>query len=238
MNTNATPPAQDKGMGCIGKGCLTLLGLIVFLCLAFAAGGYWGVNRYFASEPLPLPIESPTPEPATTPEPPPAMPLTNEPVPPPPTPAPAATPLEQRWKAFEKADEHHENANIILTAGEINGLLSASKNTRGKAFVSIENNVGHVRVSIPLRKVVFLNNRFLNGECSVEASPDGNPMSARISNVVLNGQKVPDSVLDQQLFGLKSIRSYVNEWLQKEQVSSFRIEDNRVFAQKSGGDSF
>lgn len=237
MNATTTPPPRDKGLGCIGKGCLTFLALIVFLCLAFVAGGYWGVQKYFASEPLNLPTETAPPEPEATPELPTPTPLPGEPVPPPPTPAPSVARVEQRWKNFEKADERHENANISLSAGEINGLLSASKNTRGKAFVSIDNNVGHVRVSIPL-KVKFMGARYLNGEASVEASPDGNPGSARINHIVINGQHVPDSVIDQSIFGWKSIRNYINEWLAKEQVTSFKIEDNRVIGQKTGGGSF
>ena len=231
MNSETTPPPQREGIGCMAKGCLTFLALIVFLCLAFVGGGYWGLHKYFAVEPLDLPTQS-APEPETNLS---SSAPTETTAPAAPVPTPAPVPVQKRWKAFEKADDRSENANITLTAGEINGLLSASKNTRGKAFVSIENNVGHVRVSIP---ITFMGGRYLNGEASVEASPDGNPAAARITNVVLNGEHVSDSAIDQRIFGWKSIRTYINDWLSREQVTSFKIEDNRVIGQKNGSGNF
>ena len=58
MNT-VNPPPQEKGMGCLGKGCLTGVGLVVFLAVAFVGGSYWAVHHlrqtYSAPEPLTLP---------------------------------------------------------------------------------------------------------------------------------------------------------------------------------------
>ncbi|MGI9089253.1 MAG: hypothetical protein ACR2HH_16180 [Chthoniobacterales bacterium] len=233
MNETTNPPPQDRGLGCIGKGCLTFVGLIAFLCLAFVGGGYWALHhlrqKYSATEPLVLSAE--TNETEITSSAPEATPVSSAPTPPP-------VAVEKRWKAFEKADERDENANIALSAGEINALLNANKNTRGKAFVSIENDVGHVRVSIPLDKVFLMGGRYLNGEATVEASPDGNPAAARITNIVFKGERVPDSILDQRLFGWKSIRTYINDWLAHEQVTSFKIQNNRVLGQKNGRGNF
>jgi hypothetical protein len=232
--TDQTAP-QDKGIGCLAKGCLTSSGLILFLVIAFLGGTYWAIHHlrqtYSATEPLEMP--------QSTSE------LTASEAAPMPSASGAASgstpvqvPVTKRWKDFEKADEKHEEGNISLSAGDINALLDAGKNTRGKAFVTISNNVGHVRVSIPLNKVFMMEGRYLNGEATVEASPDGNPMSARISNIVINNQPVADSFLDRRLFGWSSIRAYINEWLSKEQVSSFKIENDRVIGQKSGSGSF
>ncbi|MDQ2659723.1 MAG: hypothetical protein M3Y03_04810, partial [Verrucomicrobiota bacterium] len=90
----------------------------------------------------------------------------------------------------------------------------------------------------PLNKVFLMEGRYLNGEATVEAAPDGNPSGARISNIVINNQPVSDSFLDRRLFALSPIRSYINEWLSKEQVSSFKIENDRVIGQKSGRANF
>ncbi len=236
MNTTQTPAPQQKGTGCIGKGCLTGFGLVVFLAIALVVGSYFGVHhlreKYSATESMTLPEE-------TTPE---SEPLISEPTT---APLPAATiaaqkvmPLEKRWKAFEKAKDRNENANIVLTASEINALLNANSKTRGKGSVSIENNIGHLRVSIPLDKVFLMDGRYLNGEATVEASPDGNPFSARISNIILNHESVPDSILDRRLFGWSSMRMQINKWLTDERITSFKIEDNRVIGEKQGGGSF
>jgi hypothetical protein len=232
MNTVATPPPQEKGMGCLGKGCLTGVGLIVFLAIAFVGGSYWAVHhlrqKYSASEPLALPevSESELASSEGTVAPPVSTMGVQKPV---------ESPIQKRWKAFEKAKDRNENANIVLTASEINALLSASSKTRGKGSVSIENNVAHLRVSIPLKKVFMMEGRYLNGEATVEPSPDGNPTSARITNIVLNNEPVSDSVLDRRLFGWSSMRMQINKWLSDERITSFKIEDNKVIGQKQGG---
>jgi hypothetical protein len=239
MNSATTPPPPQKGgVGCLGKGCLTGVGLVIFLAIAFVGGTYWAVlhlrDKYSAPEPLELPEVSESDlvasEPVAVP-----TPLPGATLAPTPTPTP---PLQKRWKTFEKAKTRNENANIILTAGEINALLSANAKTRGRGFVSIENNVGHVRFSIPLDKVYTMQGRYLNGEATVEPSPDGNPMSARITNIVINGEPVSDSILDRRLFGWSSMRMEINKWLARERITSFQIEDNRVIGQKQGGGSF
>jgi hypothetical protein len=233
MNT-VNPPPQEKGMGCVGKGCLLGVGLVLFLAIAFVGGSYWAVHHlrqtYSASEPLALPEVSESELVASEGTTAPGAPATVPPAP--------VVPLQKRWKTFEKAKNHNEDANIILTAGEINALLSANPKTRGKGFVSIENNVGHIRVSIPLDKVFLMGGRYLNGEATVEASPDGNLAGGRITNIVLNNQPVPDSVLDRRLFGWSSMRMEIEKWLRAERITSVRIEDNRVFAVKQGGGSF
>src|SRR3954466_8295130 len=154
MTPATTEPPRDKGVGCIGKGCLLGLGLLLFLTVAFVAGSYFAVHhlrdKYSSPEPVELP-EATTEADFIPTAPAPAGPAGTAT-----TATPAAVSAQKRWKSFEKADERHENANIILTAGDINSLLSSGKNTRGKAFVSIDNNVARVKVSIPLDKVYMM----------------------------------------------------------------------------------
>jgi len=147
-----------------------------------------------------------------------------------------ATPLAsgsapERWKAFEKAARRGEKARIELTASDINALLADGKNTRGKASVSVQNNVGHVTVSVPLDKVMFMNGRYVNGQATVQASPDGDPAKGQISNVTIGNQSVPDDFIDRRIFGWSTIRGYIMEWLDDENIASFRIENNRAIAE-------
>src|SRR5204862_3021860 len=97
---------------------------------------------------------------------------------------------------------------IELTANDINQLIAQSRRTRGKAFVSIDNDVAHVQVTIPLEKVGF-RGRFLNGEFAVRASPDHNPRNLQITQGSLTG--VPDGVLN-SLLDAHSIRGHVDEF--------------------------
>lgn len=235
MSTQIDPtaPPPQRG-GCCGMGCLAIAALLIFFALALAGGAFWAVrhvsNTYTEEEPKelpqvitsdePAPVENAIPAATATP----GTVIVNVPVP----------QTEARWKDFEKATRRSDNKQIELSAGEINALLQSHKNTRGKASVAIENNIGHVWVSIPLKKVPMMSGRYLNGEAKVEASPDGDPYKARIFDIVLAKSSVGDGVMNQQFFGLSSMRGYIDEWLRKQNITSFRIENNRVIGETNG----
>lgn len=233
MNEQVNIPPAPRAGGCCGMGCLTLVALLVFLAFAFVGGAFWAMKhlrqKYSASEPISMPEALTSDAPASVEG------SAIEGSPPQPNPAPLqAREAETRWKAFEKATDRQEKARIELTAGEINALLQNHRNTRGKAFVWIENNVGRVRVSIPLKDVPLMKGRYLNGEATVEASPDGDPNKLRISNVVLANSSVSDRVMDQRFFGLSSMRSAMGDWLNEQNITSLRVENNRAIIETRG----
>ncbi|MDQ2918670.1 MAG: hypothetical protein M3R10_02190 [Verrucomicrobiota bacterium] len=237
MNENpAAPVPPNAGSGCCGMGCATLLALIAFFAIAFVGGGVWAIhhykNKYTSPEPMKLPEvssseESSAAESSTSPSTPAAPNSTAA------TPVPVKR-LSADWKAFEKAGKRNEKAQIALTAAQINSLLQNDKNTSGRAYVTIENNVARVRLSIPLKNVPMMKGRYLNGEGTVKASADGDPGKAEITNIVLSGETVPDSVLDQRILGMKSLRSAIGDWLDKQNIESFRIENNTVISETRG----
>lgn len=213
-------------------GCLTAVALVVFLFVAFVAGGFWAVHHlrheYSSTEPLPMPevITSDEAAPPQDAAPDSALQTSATPVP--------VRETEKRWKAFEKAADKSEPKRIEMNAGEINALLQTHRNTRGKVFVWIEGSVGKVRVSIPLKNVPLMKGRYLNGEATVETAPDGDPNKVRISNIVLSNNSVADGVMDRRLFGWSSMRGMMLDWLNKQNISSVRIEDNRVIGETRG----
>ena len=139
------------------------------------------------------------------------------------TPVPDASPLPEATPT---------NPNRIeLTANDINQLIARSRRARGKAFVSIENDVARVQVSIPLEKVGF-RGRSLNGEFSVRAPADHNPRNLQMSQMSFSG--VPDGVLN-TLLGSRSTQSYVDEFASEHGITSFTIENNKVILETSGG---
>ena len=249
---------KKQSGGACGKGCVMMVALGALLIVALAGGAFWGIKRfqntYSAAEPMTFPeittgwqeqtsdaIEADRPD--------------VEPAPAPPVAAaqpaeqadyvePVAADVQQRWRAFEKAADKHQKARIHLSAAEINTLLNNDPDTRGKAHVAIRNNIGHVRVSIPLdnllknagwaQSILGVEGRFLNGEATVEASPDGDPAKARISNVKIGGEEVADTWLDRQIFGMKSARMAISEWLADQEIESFYIRQNRVYAETRG----
>lgn len=230
MTSWIEPPPKQKGMGCLGKGCLLIVAFLVLLVVAFVIGFYVGtkpreIPQVQTSEdeqnavlarwdefeaasrdeqvmsPAAPPL-SPTPDVTSAAE---------------PTPAPEATPASAN--------------RIELTANDVNQLIARGRNTRGKAFVSIDNDVARVQVTIPLEKVGF-RGRYLNGELAVRAAPDRDPRNLQITQMSLTG--VPDRVLN-SLLGARSVHSYVDEFASEHGIATFTIENNKVILETNGG---
>ena len=229
MTSWIEPPPKQKKMGCLGKGCLLIAIFLILLGAAFVIGFYVGTKpkeipevqtsedeqnavrarwqEFEATSRNEQVVTSAPPQDSPTPDVTPALEA---------APTPSATPSANR---------------IELTANDINQLIAQSRKTRGKAFVSIDNDVAHVQVTIPLEKVGF-RGRFLNGEFAVRASPDHNPRNLQITQGSLTG--VPDGVLN-SLLGAHSIHGYVDEFASKHGITSFTIENNKVILETSGG---
>jgi hypothetical protein len=227
MTSWIEPPPKEKGMGCLGKGCLLIIVFLLLLVIAFVIGFYVGTkpreipqvqtsedeqsavrarwDEFEAAgrnEQVISPVSSPTPDVTSAAE---------------ATPIPEATPLSPN--------------RIELTANDINQLIARGRNTRGKAFVSIDNDVARVQISIPLEKVGF-RGRSLNGEFAVRAPPDRNPRNLQITQMSMTG--VPDGVLN-SLLGSHSIHSYVDEFASEHGITSFTIENNKVILETNAG---
>jgi hypothetical protein len=215
------PPPKSRKTGCLGKGCMMLVVFVILLGVAFFIGGYVGVRYVVTSD---QPKQIPEVE-------------TSE--------ADQAT-VKQRWEEFKAgprasaeattradgttAEPTPSSNRIELSATDINQLIAGSKKLRGKAFVSIENNVARVQVSVPLEKAGF-RGRFLNGELQVRSAPDRNPRNIEITEVSVGG--VSDKILN-SLLGFRSLRSYADEYATEYDIRSFAIEDNKVLIENGG----
>jgi hypothetical protein len=208
MMANASwiePPPPQKGMGCFGKGCLILIVFFILLGVAFIGGTYLAA-RYLRSEYLPK---------------------TQVRLPP-----PTATEDEQqaarsRWDSFEKAARTHRAARIELTADDLNALIASEPELRGKAHVSIDNNVARLQVSVPLGDLRWLKGHYLNAECTVQPAVAGNPADARVTSIVVNGRSVGEDVLRWQ-YGSWSLHRYISDWSDERNLQTFEIGDGKV----------
>lgn len=225
MTSWIEPPPKQKGMGCLGKGCLMFVIFIFLLAAAFFIGGYAGVRYVVTStEPREIPqIETTEADQRA---------------------------VQERWEDFKESrnlppaivtqDPPVEGATpappapsanrIELTAADINNLIAGSRNLSGKAFVSIENNVARIRVSVPLEKVGF-RGRFLNGEFEARAAADGNPRNLQVTEVSMGG--VSEKVLN-TLLGFRSVHSYVDQYASEYDITSVKIENNTAIIEHSG----
>jgi hypothetical protein len=207
MTTWIEPPPRQKGMGCLGKGCLLIFVFLVLLIVAFFIGGYAGI-RYVVTSPKPR--EIPQIQTSEVEE----------------------KAVRARWDEFEEAGRNNQPTRLELTANDLNQLIAGNRKLRGKAFISIDNNVARVEVSFPLEKLGF-RGRYLNGDFAVRAAPDRNPRNLSVTQVSLSGVDVPEGVL-KALLGARSLRSYIDEYADKYDVTTFTIEENKVIIEANG----
>ena len=208
MSTWIEPPPPQKGLGCFAKGCLTFLAFIILLLLALTVGTYAGF-RYLLTATSPKQITEIAVSSAE------------------------AQSLQQRWDDFDTARKNHQQARVEFSAQEINQLISANDDLRGKAFVTIENNVFHFIVSAPLRKLGF-RGRYLNGEIALQPPPDGDPRGVEIKKMALSGVDVSERVLD-FISGGHSLRSYIDQYSSDGEVTKVQIVDDKVILESRGG---
>jgi hypothetical protein len=204
------PPPAQRGLGCFAKGCLILVVFFILLGLAFVAGTYYAAkfvrSEYFSSEHERLPISKATVDEETA--------------------------VRARWDAFVKAARAHEPARIELSADDINALIAADPNLRGDAYVTIQNNIGRLHVSLPVGRSWWLRGRYINAQCTIESAESGKPEDARITSIVVNGQPVGVEFLSWQ-YGAWSFRRYVTDWTGETNLKTFEISDGKAILETS-----
>ncbi len=197
-------------MGCFGKGCLILLAFFILLVVAFIGGTFVAVrvlrSSYFATTQVQLPVA-----------------ITTE--------------HEQqnavaKWYEFERGARAHTAQRIEMTSDEINALIAAEPDLRGKALVTIDNDTARLQISVSLGELRMLRGRYMNAECSVQSAPDGDPAHARFNSVVVNGKAVGEDVLNWR--GPWGFRRYIEQWTDKNDIKTFEIRDGKVILESRG----
>jgi hypothetical protein len=219
-DTVQLPPQPREGLGCcLGKGCLIFVLLLAFLATALVFGAFLGLRTFVSTEPRQLPQIATSEEKQQA--------------------------VLQRWDAFQSAvherrsasestttpNEPSPNPKIELTADDINQIIASNRHSRGHAFVSIQNGVGHVAVSFPTPRKARLGERYLNADFEVRSAPNGDVSGIQIT---LHGARWLGRIL-----GGKSLHSwidpYVSEYRSEYDVTSFKIVGDKVLLEAGRG---
>jgi len=205
------PPPQRGGLGCFAKGCLILVVFFILLALSFVAGTYYATKylrtEYFSSHHERLPISHATIE--------------------------EEQEVRARWDAFEKAAHAGEAARIELTADDLNALIAAEPKLHGDAYVTIEDNVAHLQISLPIGEGRWLRGRYINAKCSVQSAASAKPEDARITSIIVNGKPVGDEFLSWQ-YGSWSFKRYATDWTGRTNLKTFEISDGKIILETKG----
>lgn len=215
------PPQRPRQMGCIGKGCLILSGFIFFLLLACAIGIFFGMKRHSAVLHSVMLARR-------------ANIIAAEPSPVPPFEATRENIEQTRAKCQAFRDVPADvTAELSLTADDLNNLIAADHQLRGKIFVSMENNQLRVQTSLPLREYIRPNDYYLNGEI-VWQSDGPHPFDAPpLRSVTVNGQPLPSEALDWKFRG-RPLRDYLTEYKKRAAIDAAEVRDGKLILSREG----
>lgn len=212
------PRQSNSNKGCLW-GCLIAAVLFVAAILCAGFGGYFfltgQIEKYTSDKPVDLPsVEYNEAE---------------------------MEALNQRVESFReklKSGETPEE-DLVLTADDINAMISDNEDLKGKIFVKIENNQVEGDVSFPLDKLPGGKGRFFNGSATFDVSMEGGVLIVTADQAEVNGEAVPDQFMEamRQENLAKDIYKDPENAKFMRQFEDIRIEDDKfILRVKRDGD--
>ncbi|MEW6355890.1 MAG: hypothetical protein AB1696_06180 [Planctomycetota bacterium] len=170
-------PEPRQGRGCFFYGCLTVVVLLLLLVAIVGGTAYWGYKKllsYTSDKPMEIPTIEAT--------------------------AADYEALKARIDAFTKAADQVQQAEIELTATDINTLIAHDpewKEVHGKAYVKIEGDEMKADASIPLGEIPGFKGRYLNGTLGINVSLQDGELEVKPKTLVVKDKSVPKQIMDQ-----------------------------------------
>lgn len=215
--TPGVPPAKRRGCffyGCLIASILAVIGLILAAVIAYVGWNFYigKLNEYTGTAPIPIPKVEVSEDAKKT--------------------------LDERVAAFKKALDEEEAAEIVLSADDINALLSENETFKDRIYVSIDNDKISAKVSIPLEQTGLPGTagRYFNGNATAKIElKDGN-LIVYIQELEANGKTLPPEVKT-QLAGENIAKNFTNNPDTSKQIARFKsieVEDGKVIIKSKG----
>ena len=215
MNSWVDAPPR-KGLGCFARGCLIILAFAIVLAIACFAGMYWGLHRhsalfygsYWLAKTHSL-GEAPSPIPKFS------------------APEWQTRGIRERWQDFEQKTRAAQPAEIELSADDINSLIAANDDVRGKVFASVEGNQLRLQASVPIGGFLGRPGYHFNGDVIIELNgrqPFDNPQFSRIT---VNGEQAPTDFLNWK-YRSRQLREYLADQQNVYEIGTIEIRDGKV----------
>ena len=216
MNTWVEAPPRQKGLGCFARGCLILLVFAIVLAIACFAGMYWGFQRHsaivhgiywlakthsIAAEPTPVPEFTGSDTQTQN--------------------------VRERWQDFEQKTRAGQAAEIELTADDMNALIAANQDARGKVFMSIDGNQLRFQASLPLGEVLGRPGYYFNGDMTVEFKGAESLDNPQLNRIVVNGEQVPSDLLNWK-YRSRRLREYLADYRNGYDIGTIEVRDGKL----------
>ncbi len=205
--------SEKQGMGCMAKGCLILLAVLLLIGGIAGFAAYTLYQKYTSATPANIPL-------------PPATAEQNE-------------AIQQRIAAFGQALTKGEPAELQLSADDINTMIAVDpkwKEVKGHFRVRIENNQLYGEASAPLDKIAGLSGRYFNGTLGITPAMENGSVQFIIHSMEVNGNQFSPQFVKSVNDGFQqSMRDQmrqdpkVAEAFQK--LKTIKIADNKLVVQ-------
>jgi len=187
----------------------------IVLAIACAAGLYWGFQRHsaivhgiywlakthsIAEAPAPVPESAASDEQIQR--------------------------VQERWRDFEQKIRAGQQAEIELTADDINSLIAANRDKRWKAFVSMEDNRLRLQTSVPLGEFLGRSGYF-NGDIMIQLDGAQSLEHPQLNRIVVNSKPVPRDLLDWK-YRSRRLRDYIAEYRNSYDIGTIEIRDGKL----------
>ena len=216
MSTWVEAPPREKGLGCFARGCLILLVFAIVLAIACLAGMYWGFQRHsaivhgiywlakthsIAQGPVPVPEFTGSDTQIQS--------------------------VRERWQDFEQKTRAGQAAEIELTADDINALIAANRDARGKVFVSIDGNQLRLQASVPLGEILGRPGYYFDGDMTVEFKGAESLDNPQLNRIVVNGRQVPSDLLNWK-YRSRRLREYLADYRNSYDIGTIEVRDGKL----------
>lgn len=156
--------------GCLLWGCLSVVLLMIVGTVGVGIAGYsfytTQVKKYTAEKPVELPLVEYAPEDLEE--------------------------IESRIQEFKETVEKGETpGEIVLTADDINALISQNKDLKGRVFVSIGEGQVSADVSMPTDAIPGAKGRYFNASVTLNVSLEQGVLIVTVEDAETNGEPVP-----------------------------------------------
>jgi hypothetical protein len=215
MDTWVEAPPR-KGLGCFARGCLILLVFAIVLAIACFAGMYWGLYRHpecFYGNYWLAKTRSRAEAPTSVPE----FSASDQQI----------QLIRERWQDFEQKARAGQPAEIELSADDINALIATSEDVRGKVFVSIDRNLLHLQVSVPIGEFLCRPGYYFNGDVVIELKGAQSLDNPQFSRITINGDEVPHDLLGWK-YRSKRLRDYLADVRNTYDIGTIQVRDGKI----------
>lgn len=216
MNGWVDAPPPKRGLGCFGRGCLILVVFAVVLGIACFAGMFWGLHKHSAIFHGLYWLTK-------------AQAIAQTPVSVPQFTASDAQiqSVHERCEDFEQKARAGQAAELELTPDDINTLVAANQDARGKVFVSIEGDRLRCQASVPLGGFIGRSGYYFNGDIAVELKNAESLENPQLNRIIVNGEPVPSDLLNWK-YRSKRLRDYLAEYRNDSGVGAIEIRDGKL----------